>query len=64
MRIQFKFASNSSPTLKSNFHLNMVDLWSKCLNLSPCKISYFSEVPKYFSYFYSLLPIYSIGKRI
>jgi hypothetical protein len=35
----------------------------KYLNLSPCKISYFSKVPKYFSYFYSLLLIYSIEKR-
>jgi hypothetical protein len=35
----------------------------KYLNLSPCKISHFSKVPKYFSYFYSLLLIYSIEKR-
>jgi hypothetical protein len=29
MRIQYKFSSNSSPKLKSKFHLNMIDLWSK-----------------------------------
>jgi hypothetical protein len=34
----------------------------KYSNLSPYKISHFTEVPKYFSYFYSLLLIYSIGK--
>jgi hypothetical protein len=34
----------------------------KYSNLAPCKFSHFSEAPKYFSYFYSLLLIYSIGK--
>jgi hypothetical protein len=37
--------------------------YGKYSNLLPCKISYFYEFPKYFSYFYSLLLIYSIGKR-
>jgi hypothetical protein len=36
----------------------------KYLNLPLCKISHFSEICKYFSYFYSLMLIYSIGKMI
>jgi hypothetical protein len=35
----------------------------KYSNLSPCKISQFAEVRRYFSYFYSLLLIYSIEKK-
>jgi hypothetical protein len=69
MRFQFKFSSNSSLKLKYIFHLNMVDLWSKCLIRKLCQIVKsifmpnftFSEVPNYFSYFYSLLLVYSIG---
>jgi hypothetical protein len=34
----------------------------KYSNLYPCQILHFSEVSKYFSYFYSLLLVYSIGK--
>jgi hypothetical protein len=71
MRIQFKFSSNSSPKLKSNFYLNMVDLWSKCPIQKLWKIFKslsmqnftFSEIPMYFSYFYSLILIYSIEKK-
>jgi hypothetical protein len=63
MRIQFKFASNSSPTLKSNFHLNMVDLWSKCLNLSPCKISYFLRYPSISPIFILSCPFIQLEKE-
>jgi hypothetical protein len=60
IRIQFKFSSNSGPELKSNF----IWIWltfgqnaqykscGKYSNLSPCKISHFSKVPKYFFLFY------------
>jgi hypothetical protein len=50
----------------------MVDLWSKCpiqklwqiLKSISMKSFIFSKVPKYFSYFYSLLLIFQFGKGI
>jgi hypothetical protein len=72
MRFQFKFSSNSSPKIKYIFHPNMVNLWSKCpiqklwqifKSIFMPNFTFFG-CPQYFSYFYSLLLIYSIRKRI
>jgi hypothetical protein len=57
--------SGSRPLTRDKVGQNaLYESCGKYSNLSPCQISHFSGAPKYFSYFYSLLLIYLIGKRI